>query len=538
MAIMWPRSLPRWVLQDPRRSAECKVYDKLEKLLDDTWSVYYSRPWWGISPKGGEIDGEADFIVAHPDKGLLFLEVKGGLVSHDPKTLKWTSKDRIGVVHVIKDPVLQAMKSKHELFKKFRTQATWPKYRVRLRHGVILPDSDPLGSENIGGHEQDLFCFSTDFRDRCGDWIAARLATHSQDGQDSEAGPGDDGIFALDQIIASPAKLVVPLHRELEADVAQQDALLTGAQLQAIAFIDSLPRVVVEGGAGTGKTVIACELAARYAASGKSTLLACLSEALAAALRRRIDPGTNPAIMTLSEMRASASKGTLGRFDAVVIDEGQDVDWNDWDIVEAALSKGGLLRVLFDNNQAVYRARSDIETRLQAKGIPLGLNLRNTKRIAAVTEPLYRGPLIMCSGPDGRPPVLLDTSSTDAPSRLLTTIDELIVGHSLHPEDIAVLVPDSKAAAAIKALFSSEKVKVTDALTMAPGAVVVETISGFKGLEALAIIVMADRVSAKNNELCYVAVSRARALLLVVGPTKGTLLEDALLSGKCEVVAS
>jgi hypothetical protein len=79
--------------------------------------------------------------------------------------------------------------------------------------------------------------------------------------------------------------------------------------------------------------------------------------------------------------------------------------------------------------------------------------------------------------------------------------------------------------------------KATDAMILAPGAVVVETIAGFKGLECLAIVVLADRLCANNNELSYVAVSRARALLVVVGPASGTKLGQALVTGECELVS-
>lgn len=537
MAIMWPRVLPQWVLQDPRRSAECKVFYALQQALDNSWSVYYSRPWWGLSSTGGEIDGEADFVVAHPDRGLLFIEVKGGLVSHDPTTSKWTSKDRIGVVHGIKDPVQQAMKSKHELHKRFKSASGWPRHRVRLRHGVILPDSDPRGSDSVGGYEQELFCFSTDFRDRCGNWVADRLAPHVEAGRDAEQGPGISAISIIDSIIAAPARLVVPLHRELESDTFQQDSLLTGAQMQAIVFIDAFPRVVVEGGAGTGKTLIACELAARYAKAGKRTLLACLSNALAACLRGRLEGIKSVVILTLPELRVATAGASAEKFDAVLIDEGQDVDWADWSLVESRIGSNGLLRVFFDSNQAVYRARADLETRLGATAVPLRLNLRNTNRIAAVTEPLYRGPLIVCAGSDGRPCVHLEVSSADAPRHVALTVEELISGQGMRAGDVAVLVPDSKAAADIASRLSAARLKATDAVTLAPGAVVVETIAAFKGLECLAIVVLADRICANSNELSYVAVSRARALLVVVGPVSRTKLGDALLAGNCELVS-
>lgn len=536
MAIMWPRSLPQWVLQDPRRAAECEVYRMLGQVLDDSWSVYYSRPWWGISRTGGEIDGEADFIVAHPAKGVLFLEVKGGLVGHDPKTSKWTSRDRFGVSHGIKDPVQQAMKSKHELLKKFRAVPSWPSHRVRLRHGVILPDCEAQTGDCIGGYEQELFCFSTSLRDRLGVWIAKRLASHADDGRDTETGPGSEGIAAIDRTVAAPARLVVPLHRELEADVAQQDALLTGAQMQAIVLIDSLPRVVVEGGAGTGKTVVACELASRYARAGRSTMLCCLSEALAAGLKRRIGAESDLVVMTLAEMRLAASEGRLDRYGAVIVDEGQDVDWADWEIVESCVRSDGVLRVLFDSNQAVYRARADLETRLQAKGICLQLNLRNTQRIAAVTEPLYRGPLIVCAGAEGRHPRLVGTSPSDSAAQAVAVVRELIEKHSLSPGDVAILVPDEKAATDVRSRLLTARLKATDAVTAAPGAVVTETIARFKGLESLAVVVLADRLCANHSELSYVAVSRARALLVVVGPVGETRLGRALLAGHCETV--
>lgn len=536
MAVTWPRRLPEWVMQDPRRAAERAVYDKLDLVLDDEWSVYYSRPWWGLNKTGGEIDGEADFVVAHADRGVLFLEVKGGLVGHDPLTSKWTTRDRFGVRHNIKDPMQQAVKSKHELLKKFQAAPGWPSQRVRLRHGVILPDSDPEGNELVGGYEQELFCFSTGLRDRLRTWVVQRLASHDADGRDREVGPGSSGVATIDSTIAAPARLKVPLYRQLEGDAAQQDTLLTGAQLQAIAFIEAFPRVVVEGGAGTGKTIVACELAVRYAQSKRSVLLCCLSEALVAAMKRRIGENPNVAVMTVSEFRSTVGIGTPKHFDAVIVDEGQDVDWLDWDLVERCLSPAGLLRVLFDSNQAVYRARADLETRLQAQGVPLNLNLRNTKRIASVTEPLYQGPLIHCSGAEGQLPLLVEIEAAAVPERVLAIVSELVNEFSLAPADLAMLVADAQAASDIRSRLVAVKLRATDAIARAPGAVMVDTISHFKGLESLAVIVAVDRPAANNLELSYVAVSRARALLVVIGPVTGTRLGAAMLAGGCKQV--
>ena len=105
MAIMWPREMPSWVTDDERRSAEIRVFNKLKDELCDAWTVYYSRPWWGINLSGGEIDGEADFIIAHPESGILFVEVKGGRISYEPESANWYSTDRLDIRHRIKNPV-------------------------------------------------------------------------------------------------------------------------------------------------------------------------------------------------------------------------------------------------------------------------------------------------------------------------------------------------------------------------------------------------------------------------------------------------
>ena len=51
-------------------------------------------------------------------------------------------------------------------------------------------------------------------------------------------------------------------------------------------------------------------------------------------------------------------------------------------------------------------------------------------------------------------------------------------------------------------------------------AVAVDTIRRFKGLERLAVIVIADQEILDAPELAYVALSRARTLLSAYGPTE------------------
>ncbi len=75
-------------------TSERRVYEQLARTLDDRFVVFHSLAWHG---RGKKPDGEADFVIAHPDLGMLVLEVKGGGIAHDPVRGKWTSQDAFNV---------------------------------------------------------------------------------------------------------------------------------------------------------------------------------------------------------------------------------------------------------------------------------------------------------------------------------------------------------------------------------------------------------------------------------------------------------
>ena len=98
MPSMYPTPLPRQVWDDPLRAAEREVYAALSAGLGQDYSVFYGVAWLARDTRGAARDGEADFVVAHADRGVLLLEVKGGRVCRDAETARWTSIDRQGYV--------------------------------------------------------------------------------------------------------------------------------------------------------------------------------------------------------------------------------------------------------------------------------------------------------------------------------------------------------------------------------------------------------------------------------------------------------
>lgn len=528
MARMWPVEIPTWVLQDRRRSSESKVFNTLKRSLDDNWSVYYSRPWYGLSITGGEIEGEADFILVHPDKGLFFLEVKGGLISYDPAQSKWHSVDRHGIKHKIKDPVEQAKKCRYEFAKKLEKQKGWPEHYINYKYGVILPDaSDPKKEINsIGGHDKNLFCFAKTFNANLEAWLIGRLENHGRN--DENVGPGIQGLAVIDSLIAQPVKLKMTMNADIRGDLEAMDQLLTGAQLQVIHSIRKLSRAVILGGAGTGKTLVAIEIAKMLADENKSVLVLTFNEPLQNFISSRLRETEKINVSGIQDVRELTRNGT--KYDVVIVDEGQDFDWDIWSVIETLCEPiRGQLLVFVDSNQAIYKLPLDLSTILGAQTYELNLNLRNTRSIAKVTESLYEGPLIYAPGPNGKEPEVIESISLeDAIEQCIGRLKELINVEAVPQGDVAILCRDIRTRDKIQHALLKSGFLSTNAGERNYGVVCVETIPRFKGLESPIVMAICDSEWSNNSEMAYVSVSRARSRLFLVGITKGTLISRAL----------
>ncbi|MEI2769914.1 MAG: NERD domain-containing protein [Candidatus Competibacter sp.] len=66
-------------------AAEAKVYRALRDQLPADYAVFFRVGWILRREDEHAKDGEADFIVCHPDAGYLCIEVKGGGVGFDAR---------------------------------------------------------------------------------------------------------------------------------------------------------------------------------------------------------------------------------------------------------------------------------------------------------------------------------------------------------------------------------------------------------------------------------------------------------------------
>jgi hypothetical protein len=527
---MWPAVLPAQVREDQHRSAEVKVYDQLAKSLPPAWTVYYSRPWTGLTPTGRERDGECDFVLAHPKHGFLAIEVKGGEISFDPSTEGWQSRDRHGIRHKIKDPIEQARRSKHELLKKLKAQRGWRSDRfVRSRHGVIFPDTESPPRQLGADRPTEMFCCRPTMAN-IADWVSQRLKETSD-----EVGLDGDGMQALERLLATPFTLRVPLAHILDDD-ERAIASLTPQQFHILDAIADLRKVAIGGAAGTGKTIVAVEDAVRMSDTSARTLLTCNGSLLADNLRMRLSQTTvqvftfqelcidlarrahlrTPKIIDSAFLDVGAPELLVQaveqdpplRFDAIVVDEGQDFRSHWWVALSSALAgPNSRLHVFYDTNQSLYGAVGSQLASFALVPIRLNRNLRNTQSIHQMANRHYTGPNTVSDGPAGVPTKEIISADGDIPMVVADVIRHLITTENVKPSDIAVLASKGERLNGI-----SERLNPIAFL-----GITFETISRFKGLERQVVIVVADKDLSDEPELTYVALTRARAHLILVG---------------------
>src|SRR5437868_2219858 len=141
MARMRP-DLDYTALGNVKSAAERRVYTALRQKLPARVLVVHSLALLKRLRPGRMIDGEADFVVFDPTRGMLVIEVKGGGIEHDPER-GWSSTDRQGQLHAISDPFWQASTNKHELARFIGEAKEWKFGPVPSGHAVLFPDANP-----------------------------------------------------------------------------------------------------------------------------------------------------------------------------------------------------------------------------------------------------------------------------------------------------------------------------------------------------------------------------------------------------------
>lgn len=543
--IMKPARLPEDVRADPKLSAECRVYDALESSASLAGAVVYHSRRWHADVNGMRRDGEIDFLVAHPEWGFLSLEVKGGRIGFDAGGDSWTSTDRHGVEHGITNPFRQAEKSKRVVLDYLREH--WPGRRmpfVNARHGVIFPHSEGRGRlSGLPAYAPPEIVACTEHMDKLGSRVAAMMIRQGAETRSPTQPFGSVGMEVIDGFAGRDVDLA-PLPETRVRTVDRQIVELTETQTRYLTLLQHQPVAVVEGGAGTGKTMLAMEQARRWAEKHGNTLLLCFNDPLAKAMAGALADAplgvstfhkfcertaAAHGIDMIAEKR-SYPKGWLDRlpdhletvaldgpgtlYDAVIIDEAQDFRAEWIEALRMFVASEGRFWCFRDDGQNVQFG-DDLLNVLDVHPFALNENIRNARPVFDAAQPYRVGPAQSCLGPEGPDVEIIETAADRVIKTVGRTVNRLLTADGIGPEGIAVLVETRTRADAVAAALS-RKDAVGAAEAWSDG-LVIDTVRRFKGLDR-PVVVLATRHG--EAAMDYVGHTRARGRLIVIRETE------------------
>lgn len=536
--------------------------------LDSTCEVFHSYPW--LRPARGDwankrlIEGEVDFVILHPGWGIMVLEVKGGPIIYNPQNRAWGRTLPSGGVRRIKDPFEQARKSMHELADQIVASSFPGAYLLpgAFGYAVVLPDCEIAGALPPGVDRSILFTCKD--LPSLGDKVIQLFRQWS--GRDKPSLSDSEAMQLRAGLLPAMKPLSVLWRRHAQQE--EQLLRLTGQQQVAMLGLNRSPRVVVEGPAGSGKTMLAIARARRFAEQGERVLYVCYNKALAESLAERAG-GTEGVAKKVTadsagqltirhfhglandlcsqagmDFHPPADRGGEAtekfwceeaplrmmealekvpiRYSAIVVDEGQDFRANWWPALELLDEKReqGRLYVFYDRHQNLFSEEvtvPDLPVRYE-----LPANCRNTRKIAGacgsvrgIDMPVWK------SAPPGDAPRILEWSSPeDCRLKAEAIVQDWLRKGGLKPDQIAILGPNSMP----KSCFAGVSRIGTTALSHNPAqwrqgkAVLYSSVRGFKGLEADAVIIVdVVGMSRQFGEAdLYVGCSRAKHQLVVL----------------------
>lgn len=542
-------------------SAEALVYESCRRSLGPRTLIIFSLPWIRVSAHGTPREGETDFIVFDETRGIFIIEVKGGGVQIDNVSGDWSSIDRRGISHVIKDPFRQASNEKHALLKYLSQTPKWTALGLRptVGHGVLFPDLDdvsklagPNRHLQIMGSRSDVESLET--------WISMLSSFWSGN---SPVGIGSAGMKVVQDVFCSTRE-VRPLLSCLLDQEENEHIRLTEEQSRVLRVLGTRNRVVVSGGAGTGKTLLALEKSREFAGKGLDTLLVCYNRPLADHLRccvsdlpslqvmsfhqlcdrfirsadeqsgsnllrdaENANPGLSRFDVHLPHALAMATEILSTQFDAIIVDEAQDFGEEYWFPIELLLRdpSESALFIFFDHNQAIYRRVRTFP--IKDEPFLLTRNCRNTKFIHEAGYAYYAGEPTEPPPVEGASIEIIDGVSRGSQAkRLHSHLLSLLRVEKVRPECIAVVVPSRNHKAFYDLLqeqplpkpfqWAVETYNVANTIRL-------DTVQRFKGLEAGVLYVWgADQFDReRDKELLYVTITRAKSRLFLVGELRG-----------------
>lgn len=558
------RIIPSFI-PDNAPPGEVKVFRKFQNASQD-WTVIHSLD---LAPYNKLRRTEVDFVVLIPSIGILCIEVKshneiGFDGSWYPKTIKYS-------------PFTQAQDARFALYR--RIKATLPLLsQVPVIHCCIFPNAYFPVPKNLvikPFEVMDKARFeacrtSNDFCETVERMALLAIKNDPLLKSDSfslSKNQIDDFInFCFPIRKRRPEKALEREQREHELH-----SMLRVQQLPIISLAAFNPRILVEGGAGTGKTLIGLEVARKQSEQGSRVGYLCFNGLIGKWIEQQAKNDQNPLLiagsayavmmallnipypkeadqnfwdelpLVIQDLLTDPKAQQESRFDYLVIDEAQDILARPdlmacLDILLEGGFKSGKFLMLGDFKNQVLSNRKNLEKALEevqqvsARWL-LTENCRNYKAIGQVAMTLsmadkgtYQGYMRNGGGMNNWEITYYKKKSEQL--NLIAKFIEKVISDGFSPQDISLLSFGRSDKSIIPELKQLSKYQFSPARMFENCGIKYSTISSFKGLENKIIIVtdVSPSDSDFDRSRFYTGLTRATEQVLILCEESGKMV--------------
>ncbi len=481
------------------------------------------------------LEGEGDFVIAIPDRGFLVLEVKGGLI--EQRDGRWFQNSQ---------PMEHSPRSQGHSFAQKLSSRLPAVNGMTVPYGILTifpdtPSSELPAQDNL----RDLVLTERDVV-YLKDAITAKL---DKAFPDNFVVPECNWSGALHALWGESWIPKVHLGHKKQAN-AEERYQLDQRQVEIIAALAGNKRLRIEGVAGSGKTVMAREAALRMAGEGQKVQILCFTDALAKwlafslketdiqvatvprfAAELMLGQGQTKALPSDPESWADISLRAASdalpllqeRPDVVIVDEAQDLDENEWLLIEE-LAKDAKVWIFHDPAQAFWENRKLPDWVADLSSYRLIKCYRCPEPIMEYSNALggleHDEALVQAGFEQETLARIECPSESSIPAKIENEIRKLL-SRGFEPGDIAVLSLRGRSAESVAGQdkIGSFPVVRADSPDIDEN-IVADTFLRFKGLERPAIIVTDLRlVKDRFDVRMHIALSRALDVVRVVGKT-------------------
>lgn len=545
--------IPPYMGEEIKSNAERKMYDVLQELNLKNACVLHSL---GLPRHRSKIYGEIDFVVVC-ERGVACLEIKGGRV--ECRDGQWTFIDRYGTERVKPEgPFAQVtgnMFSLRDILKK-RFEGNPHMKNILMASGVVFPDITFHSDSQEIIPEIIYDCTTEDiseYMNQVFDYWQQR-----QHREPSKLSPSD--IREVVQFLRADFCFIPSLNDRLE-QVEQKLVRLTKEQAQLMQALGMNDHLIVEGGAGTGKTLLAAEFARRQLEQGTRVLYLTYNKNLAHHVMRSLPETDQLKVVNIhalfgeyvpvdveelqkdpqkyfaqilperfydyiSEKQSTDPDAADMQYDLLIMDEGQDILKPLYLYSLDCLLKGGLdhgkWAVFYDEKQNIYNPEyqdgMDILRSYSHTKFRLFVNCRNTVQIGTYSAKASGVTFAEFMRENGEEVGKISYEDEKDFGGKIKEIMKTLREGKVSPGDITFLSPKKYQNSKLATLKLTVN-ELRDDFKPDPSVPVFATIQGFKGLDAK-VVILCDVEALRRetfSQYIYLAGTRARTLLYILG---------------------